>query len=233
MLFTRFAALRKVFSFHETCFPGVFLATLQAAQSVRLFRNRRIVRASCCPFPLHLPLLLLFRFLSLPIVPFLLLLLLLLLLGLSRSGSVRFREMLYVKRWETATEKRFKASKGNLSIAWQQVGGNQRGWIPRSIQRLPVCEAASLRCFYSTLAMEQKRAPEERETIHACLRAHQYTGESFMHEERRNSWMFFSRETSNREFVIDCSCLARAREISLILWGGRILLGLLARWQRK
>ena len=34
MLFTRFAAPGKLFSFHRTCFPGVFLATLQAAQSV-------------------------------------------------------------------------------------------------------------------------------------------------------------------------------------------------------
>lgn len=144
--------------------------------------------ASCALRVVHfLFIFLFFCFFAFSLSPFLLLLL----LGSSRSGSVRFREMLYVERWETATEKRLKASKGNLSIAWQQVGGNQRGWIPRSIQRLPVCEAASLRCFYSTSVTEQKRAPEERETIHACLRAHQYTGESFMHEERRNSWMFF------------------------------------------
>lgn len=38
--------------------------------------------------------------------------------------------------------------------------------------------------------------------------------------------VFFLGETSNREFVIDCSCLAREREILSILLGGWILLGL-------
>lgn len=47
-----------------------------------------------------------------------------------------------------------------------------------------------------------------------------------MRKMERESGLVLFGETSNREFVIDCSCLARAREISSILSGGWILLGL-------